>query len=95
MDKTTFNEAVHDYADTAFANALVFEHLAAAYNAIATGRFEDWQNLLIKIQDLPKDNPTLVRVREALEVICDDGTNFYETTITGELSTALTPQLEG
>lgn len=95
MERQDFDNATKDMADQAWHNAMLFELLAVAYSAVARNRFDEWQDVLIKISQLPKDDLFTAHVATLHETVCDRGWSNEMSMITSELYDALTPSYEG
>lgn len=91
MQQQEFDQATIVVADQAWHNALLFEILATAYSALARGRKDEWDNALIKLRDLPKDDLFTPHLREMHADICDRGWGEDLEIVTSEIFAALDP----
>lgn len=89
MNQNEFQEAASQYRHEAEQNAMLFECLYFAFTAISKQDFEKWTTAQIKLDQLIKDNPMLVRLRDMFATIADCGYSDSETRIMSDLFDSL------
>lgn len=89
MTQQEFIQASHRHADQAWRNARLFELLATAYSALARGHKSDWDNALVKLGALPKDDLFTAQIRELHATVCDRGWDDELSMVASEIYHAM------
>jgi hypothetical protein len=95
MDKDEFGIAVVEMADLAWSTAYMFELIASAYSAILAGNYDLYQNALINLQRIPRENSFTVEAAKLHENICDLGWSTELSHVASDIHHALTAEKIG